>query len=285
MNIFVMFAVLLAHLPIVSHDLSAQVMVPQPSKNMAAQYADEAAVVERDMSVYRYAANGTGTKTQTTVLRVQSSAALQAFAVLGFPYASGTQSLEIAYTRVRKPNGTVVETPVSDVQDQPAQATQVAPMYSDLHLKQLPVRSLAVGDTLEFETKVTQKLAEVPGEFWNVENFGVGLVYLDRRIELHVPKSKALTVYSPKYPSETVESADERVYRWKGAQLRRSNAKEEDDTPQDKTPPIAWTTFPNWEAVGSWYQSLIAGRDDVTPALHAKADEVTAGAIPTRRRA
>lgn len=278
MNIFVMFAVLLAHLPIVSHDLSAQVMVPQPSKNMAAQYADEAAVVERDMSVYRYAANGTGTKTQTTVLRVQSSAALQAFAVLGFPYASGTQSLEIAYTRVRKPNGTVVETPVSDVQDQPAQATQVAPMYSDLHLKQLPVRSLAVGDTLEFETKVTQKLAEVPGEFWNVENFGVGLVYLDRRIELHVPKSKALTVYSPKYPSETVESADERVYRWKGAQLRRSNAKEEDDTPQDKTPPIAWTTFPNWEAVGSWYQSLIAGRDDVTPALHAKADEVTAGA-------
>ncbi len=252
--------------------------MPQPAKDQAAEYADEATVVERDLSVYRYAANGTGTKTQTTVLRVQSSGALQAFAVLGFPYASGTQSLEIAYARVRKPDGTIVETPVSDVQDQPAQATQAAPMYSDQHLKQLPVRSLAVGDTLEFETKVTQKLAEVPGEFWNVESFGVGLVYLDRRIELHVPKSKVVTVYSPKNPPETLESADERVYRWKGAQLRRSNAKEEDDTPQGKTPPIAWTTFPSWEAVGVWYQSLIAGRDDVTPALQAKADELTAGA-------
>ncbi len=274
MNKFLLFSVLVAYLPTASNDLFAQIMVTQPAK----EYADEAAVVERDESVYRYAADGTGVKTQTTVLRVQSNAALQAFAVLGFPYASGMQSLEIVYARVRKPDGTVVNTPAGDMQDQPAQATQIAPMYSDLHLKQLPVRSLAVGDILEFETKLTQKVAEVPGEFWNVENFGSGLVYLDRTIELRVPKSKPVTVYSPKYPPEMVESGDERVYRWKGAQLRRSNAKDEDAAPQEKTPPIAWTTFPSWEAVGAWYQALIAGRDSVTPALQARADEITAGA-------
>jgi tetratricopeptide (TPR) repeat protein len=278
MNSFLLFAVLFAFLPIASHDLPAQVMVSQPEKGVAKDYPDEAAVVDRDDLVYRYAADGTGVKTQTTVLRVQSSAALQTLGVLTFPYASGTQSLEIVYARVRKPDGTVVETPAADAQDQPARATQVAPMYSDLHLKQLPVRSLAVGDTLEFQIKLTQKLAEAQGEFWNAENFGAGLVYLDRRIELRVPRSKALTVYSPKYPPEMVESGDERVYRWKGAQLRRSNAKDEDVAPADKTPPIEWTTFPTWEAVGAWYQALIAGRDAVTPALQAKADEVTAGA-------
>ena len=69
--------------------------MPQGENGVTKEYADEAAVVERDESVYRYAADGTGVKTETTVLRVQSSAALQAFAVLGFPYASGTQSLEI----------------------------------------------------------------------------------------------------------------------------------------------------------------------------------------------
>jgi tetratricopeptide (TPR) repeat protein len=278
MNNFLLVAVLVAYLPIASHDLPAQVMAPQPEKGTAKEYADEAAVVQRDDVVYRYDTDGTGVKTQTTVLRVQSSAALQTFAVLAFPYASGTQSLEIVYARVRKPDGTVVETPAGDAQDLPARVTQLAPMYSDLHLKQLPVRSLAVGDTLEFETKLTQKLAEVTGEFWNAENFGAGLVYLDRRIELRVPKSKTITVYSPKYPPETMESGDERVYRWKGAQLRSSNAKDEDVAQQDKTPPIAWTTFPSWEAVGAWYQALIAGRDAVTPALQAKADEVTAGA-------
>ena len=273
-----LFAVLVAYLPVASINLSAQVTVPQPEHGAAKEYADEAAVVERDELVYRYAVDGTGVKTETTVLRVQSSAALQIFAVLRFSYATGTQSLEIAYARVRKPDGTVVETPAADAQDQPAQVTQVAPMYSDLHLKQLPVRSLAVGDTLEFETRLTQKLAEAPGEFWGAENFGEGLVYLDRRIELRVPKSKTVTVYSPKYPPETVVNGDERVYRWKGAQLRPSNAKQDDAPLPDKIPPIAWTTFPSWEAVGAWYQALIAGRDAVTPALQAKADEVTAGA-------
>ena len=47
--------------------------------------------------------------------------------------------------------------------------------------------------------------------------------------------------------------------------------------PQDKTAPVAWTTFPSWEAVGAWYQGVIAGRDAITPALQAKADELTAG--------
>jgi hypothetical protein len=97
-------------------------------------------------------------------------------------------------------------------------------MYSDLHMKQLPVRSLAVGDTLEFETKITQKQAEVPGEFWGTESFGTGMVYLDRRIELRVPKTKTVTVYSPKFPPDISESGDERIYRWKGAQKMRATS-------------------------------------------------------------
>jgi hypothetical protein len=131
MNNFLLVAVLVAYLPIASHDLPAQVMAPQPEKGTAKEYADEAAVVQRDDVVYRYDTDGTGVKTQTTVLRVQSSAALQTFAVLAFPYASGTQSLEIVYARVRKPDGTVVETPAGDAQDLPARVTQLAPMYSN----------------------------------------------------------------------------------------------------------------------------------------------------------
>ena len=277
MNKVLLVALSAAFLYVPSCCALAQGTAPQPKKDLTNEYADEAAVVERDDVIYRYAADGTGTREEMTAVRVQSGAALQTFAVLTFPYASGTQALGIVYARVRKPNGTVVETPVTDAQDQPAPATQVAPMYSDLRVKQLPVRSLAVGDTLEFDTRTSQNKPEVPGEFWGAETLGFGVVYLDRRIELRVPKSKALTVYSPKYPPETIEAGDDRVYRWKGAQLRRSNAKD-DDTPQDKIAPIAWTTFPNWEAVGVWYQSVIAGRDAVTPALQAKADEVTAGA-------
>ncbi len=240
------FAIFVALMPFASAFVSAQEAIPQPKKGLVNEFADEPAVVERDEVLYRYNGDGTGSRIETTAMRVQSGAALQMFAVLAFPYASGTQELRIVYARVRKPDGTVIATPTTDAQDQPAPTTQLAPMYSDLHVKQLPLRSLAVGDTLEVETKVTQRQAEVEGEFWGTENFGAGLVYLDRRIELRVPKSKAVMVYSPKDPPEIVESGEDHVYRWRGTQLRRSNAKEE-DAPKDKNMPIAWTTFSSWE--------------------------------------
>src|ERR1700730_1211351 len=79
------FAVLVACQPLASYNLPAQVIAPQRDKGIAEKYADEAAVVQRDEVVYSYAADGTGYKTETTVLRIQSSAALQTFAVLKFP--------------------------------------------------------------------------------------------------------------------------------------------------------------------------------------------------------
>lgn len=250
---------------------------PKPA-NSTISYADEAAVVERDDVVYRYAQDDTGLKTETTVMRIQSSAALQSMSVLNFPYASDNQRLEIVYARVRKPDGSVVETPVSDAQDQPAQVTMIAPMYSDLHMKQLPVRSLAVGDKLEFQLRLTQRQPEIPGEFWGQENFGAGVIFLERSIELHYPKDKQVTVYSPDHKPEISEAASERVYRWTGSQLRSPSAKDDGDVVQDTKPPIAWTTFPTWAAVGDWYRGLILGRDAVTPAIQAKADELTASA-------
>jgi transglutaminase-like putative cysteine protease len=60
--------------------------------------------------------------------------------------------------------------------------------------------------------------------------------------------------------------------------LRPAGSKDDSETAQSKTPPIAWTTFPSWEAVGDWYRGLIAGRDAATPAVKAKADEITANA-------
>ncbi len=265
-------AVLLVTLP------ASPQATPVPANTATANYSDEAVVAERDDVLYRYSADGTGSKVETSVLKIQSNAALQSLGVVNFPYASANQRLEIVYARVRKPDGTVVETPVADAQDQPAQATQIAPMYSDLHMRQLPIRSLAVGDKLEFQVRVTQVQADIPGEFWGQETLGAGLVFLERSVELHVPKQKQVTVYSPEHTPEISEAGEERVYRWTGSQLRSPTAKHDDEVVEDKKAPIAWTTFPNWEAVGVWYRGLILGRDAVTPAIQAKADELTASA-------
>jgi hypothetical protein len=154
MRKLLLFTILVGSLPTASHPISAQGTNLQPKKGAVDQYADEAAVVEKDGVRYRYNTDGTGIRAETVAVKIQSGAALQMFQVLSLPYASGTQAIEIVYARVRKPDGTVIETPATDAQDQPAPTTQLAPMYSDVHLKQLPVRSLAIGDMLEVETTV-----------------------------------------------------------------------------------------------------------------------------------
>jgi hypothetical protein len=119
-------AVLSAALPCLTQirpaPTTSKLATPAPS------YTDEAAVIERADVVYRYSADGTGSKLETGMVRFQSNAALQTLAVLSFPYASGNQHLDIVYARVRKPDGSVVDTPVTDAQDQPAHVTQIAPM-------------------------------------------------------------------------------------------------------------------------------------------------------------
>ncbi|WP_185827117.1 DUF3857 domain-containing protein [Edaphobacter aggregans] len=131
---------------------------------------------ERQDTVYRYAADGTGSKEITAVLRIQSEAAARQFGGLDDSILRGSnERVEIDYVRVRKADGSVVETPAADAQE----VTRQAPFYSDLKEKQLPVRNLRVGDKLEYKARIVGTKAEAPGEFWGQESLGYGIVVLD----------------------------------------------------------------------------------------------------------
>ena len=260
----------------------------------ADQYAGESIVLERSDVVYSMAADGTGSVLRTVVVRVQSEAAVKELGIIGLAFAGATQRVEFQYARVRRPDGTVVETPVGDAQEVPAEVTRQAPFYSDLKQKQLPIRSLRVGDTLEWQAKVVRTKAETPGEFWGQESFTEDAVVLEQSVELRVPKDKTVKVWSSTLkPVESV-AGEERVYRWTNSQTKPTTGKEaeaeaeakkkkvftpeqEVDEKEGKLPTIAWTTFPSWEAVGAWYRGLEGDRMVASAEVKAKVAEVTAG--------
>ncbi|HWW96596.1 MAG TPA: DUF3857 domain-containing protein [Edaphobacter sp.] len=257
-------------------------------------YSAEPFVVEHLDAVYKMAADGTGSKMTTVAVRIQSDASLKQLGVLNLPFASGTQHVEIVYARVKRPDGTVIETPVNQAIEMPSPVTTAAPFYSDLKQTQLPIRSLRVGDTLEWKAKVLIVKAEAPGQFWGQESFVEDGIVLSQTMELHVPKDTYVNVWSPKNrPTETVE-AGERVYRWIASQKKPSVGKEADaekelkkkqvwtaaqelDAKEGKLPSVAWTTFKSWEAVGAWYQGLESDRIVPDAAVKAKVAEMTAG--------
>ena len=278
---------------------------PQPGQSVQPdQFAQEPYFVQSLSSVISMNADGTGSRTQTVSIKVQSEAALRQFSVISVPFAAQTSSVEFLYARAVHPDGTTQETPVSSSIEQPAPVTREAPFYSDLKTRELPVRSLRVGDVLQWQTRCRLTQAEVPGQFWGQDNFLRGAVVLDEVHELRVPASLHVTVWTNPREGSASESTEEaqRVFRWRHKDLeptvgpkaeaakhkeetRPRTAEEEVNAEKGELPSIAWTTFPDWAAVGDWYRALGSDRTAPDAAIKAKVAELTAGKTSDLERA
>jgi hypothetical protein len=242
-------------------------------------YSKEAIVFEKVATSIREESDGTGTLQTTARVRIQADAGVKAMAVLQFTYTASNQQLDIAYVRVTKPDGTVVVTPDYNVQDLPADVTRTAPMYSDIHQKHVAVKGLGVGDTLEYQTKLTTLKPEVPGHFWFEYSFQKDLIILDEQIEIDIPADKQVTVASAAGdPQPTMSTAAGRkLYHWSSSNLARQDPNAPPKSLKHVKPSIQVTTFTSWEQVGAWYQSLQHDSVTVTPAIKAKVDTLTQG--------
>ena len=134
-----------------------------PPPAAAGAYAAEPIVIRDSRIVVDMKADGTGVRSESLSVTVQSEASLRTFGVVGIAFASASERAEFVYVRVRRPDHSVIDTPLEGVQEQAAEATREAPFYSDIKQKQLPVKGLRVGDTLEWQSRVTVFKPEAPG--------------------------------------------------------------------------------------------------------------------------
>jgi transglutaminase-like putative cysteine protease/tetratricopeptide (TPR) repeat protein len=270
--------------------LAASTLAQKPAPTP--DYSRESAIIEHLDRVYTYAADGTGSRDITGLVDIRNQAAVKAWSVLSFPFASSSEHVTIDYVRVRRPDGTVLPTPATDAQELPAAVTREAPFYSDLKEEQIPVRSLREGDHVEYHFHIVRTRPEAPNHFWGEENFFTptsATVILSETLELHIPKDAYANIWSPKLKPTTSDTPSERVYRWQSAQLQPIAGKdhnallrmEKDPALLDETEPhlptVAWTNFHSWAEVGAWYRAMEGTRTDPDDDIRAKVKELTAG--------
>jgi len=247
--------------------------VPPPQ-----DFSKEAYVYERHWTRMSAESDGTGTREVTAEVKMLGEAGVKNFAVINFTYTSANEVVDVDYVRVRKPDGTVVKTPDYNVQDMPGEVTRTAPLYSDVHEKHIAVKALSVGDTLEYQIRFRVVKPEVPGHFWHEYYFTKNAIVKDERLEISVPADKYVKVVSPDYKPEVKQEGGRRIYNWSRSNLA---VKQEDpDLLPRRIPPnpdVQLTTFASWEEVGRWYASLQKDPLAVTPAIQAKAAELTKG--------
>ncbi len=251
-------------------------------------YKNESVVLERSETTYKMHADGTGERDVRVIARVQSDGAAQQFGVLTFDYASAYETPVIKFVHVHKADGSVVDTPASDAIDMPADVTREAPLYSDLKEKHVPVRSLASGDTLDYEIDTTINKAEASDEFWGADHFTPPgtVIVLAEILNLEVPADKYVQVWSPNHKPTVAEKDGVRTYTWNVAQLvtaPRNSGDEKAVQPKDpdededgrKVPSVAWTTFHSWAEVGDWYRGLALKQAQPNDEIRTRADELT----------
>lgn len=263
---------------------------PLPAQQKPAQdYSREAYVIEKVATTVEFSADGTQTREITAAVRVQSDAAVRSFGLLEGLYKAETERLDIAYVRVRKPGGRTIETPQDSIQDIPPEITRSAPTYSDIREKQIPVKALGAGDLLEYTFRWTSSKPEIANQFWFNYDFHHDDVVLQETLEISTPANKYIKLDTPQLRPQVREEGGRKIYVWKTAQLKPSEsdaaktqagentADKQDD--KDATPHVRLTTFRDWQEVGAWYSNLQSARLELTPAIKAKAAELTAGLI------
>jgi len=174
--------------------------------------------------------------------------------VLSAGYSTAGERLEIGYVRVRKADGTVVETPADSAQDVTSEIMRAAPMSSDYHAKHVAVRGLGVGDVLEYEMTVRLRTPLIPGQFWFAYDFDKSDVILDEEVEVSVPKDRELKLKSADLKPLITEKGDRRTYNWKTAnQEAKRNIEPRREFP---APSILLSTFRNLGGGGTLVERL-----------------------------
>lgn len=276
-----LFCVLALCLPLYS-TLRAQSAPPDLSK-----YSGEPFVIDNFSKIYRFEADGKLQKDLTTRVHVQSESAVREFGLLVYSYMSSFETLDVLYVRVRKPDGSVVDTPADDIQELDSPVSREAPMYTDQREKHIAVKSLAAGDILEASVRWTTHDPIAPGHFWlDDELFDKGIC-LDQLVEFNVPAGLSVKLRGDNPAAQIREENGRRIYSFHNAHLTKveddDNAKGEKIPDWEKNfrgldpPHLRISSFTSWADVGAWYSALQQPRIQVTPRVRATAEEITKG--------
>ena len=265
---------------------SAWPQSPGVSPAPAQDYTREPFVVEQLQTDIRFEADGKGSRETKLRVRIQSESAVRQFGLLVYPFMASFESLDVVYARVHKPDGTVIDTPASEIQELDSAVSREAPMYTDQREKHIAVKALSVGDTLEVDLRWTIHDPVAPGHFWYDYSFFEQGICLSETLEFNLPADVPVKLAPAKFTPEIQQEGSRRIYTFHSSHLEKksSDAGTENEIPSwEKNvhgldpPPIRLSSFTSWAQVGAWYGGLEQSRVEVTPRIRSTAEEITKG--------
>jgi Domain of Unknown Function with PDB structure (DUF3857)/Transglutaminase-like superfamily len=197
---------------------------------------------------------------------------------------SGNQSAELVEAFTRKADGRIIPADLHDLTTQDGVVGQ-AMSFVDLKLQQIPFRDVAVGDTTVVTIHFKESQHYIPGQYsqgWAVLPGGTKQS-LD--VTLRTPASLTLYHDAKDLAYEETREGDDVVRHWSGSPTHLSVEETNVANLVRVAPGLAFSTFPNYEAIARAYDDGSRPMAAVTPEVQRLADEITKDKADVRSQA
>ncbi len=225
----------------------------------------------------RFENDGTGTRQIDVRVKANTAEGVTELKTLSFDYNALNEKVSLAFLRVTKANGSVVQAKPDALADAPAPVAKDAPAFTELREASVTVPAMSPGDTLNYEAVISTVTPAAPGEFWFAHSFLTSRPAVDEELQISVPAERRVYVKtSPPFSPKLSSAGGRTIYSWSRLNAAPVEDQEGQANRPTKAPDVALTSFANWDAVANWLGGMEHSAETPTDDVTKKLSDLTA---------
>ncbi len=236
---------------------------------------------------YAVRADAGNVQTEEYEILLKTKAAVEQFSQVRLSYSEKMETLEVLAAYTLTADGQRRDVPADRIYTQESYSSASAAMYADRKVQVVVFPNLAPGTRVVYTTRRTQNQPYFPGYFGLWETFSVFTQYDDAQVTLSAPASLPMFVQQRGVQGSEAPTIRDGVARW-AWHYRRDTPMQVQNwsaAPWEFSPTIMASTYRDWAQVARAYQLKGGQAAEVTPAIQALADQLTAGIADRREQA
>jgi transglutaminase-like putative cysteine protease len=252
----------------------------------AAPFQPGVTVLSDDI-VYDVNADGTNTMLETESARLNTDQGVKQFSQIPLRYSKTMQDVVVEEAYTTTSDGKRIDVAPDRILEQQSRESAIAPMFDDGRVKTVVFPAVETGATITLRTRRTERTPLFPGQFSTTQHFRNQIAFESASVTIHAPATMKLYADAIDMAGGKVASDDpgKQTWRWTLGNTPAHVPELGSVSTADVSPRLTVTTFPSFAAVGAAYQQRAAPKAAVTPAIQAKADELTQGVSDPKAQA
>ncbi|HEY5970778.1 MAG TPA: DUF3857 domain-containing protein [Pseudoxanthomonas sp.] len=270
--------------PLASHAQETAQVQKQPEQ--AQEPANSFSFV-RYQADYEVKADATSVETNEYEILIKTKAGVDSFSQVRLSYSEKMETLEVLAAYTLTADGARHDVPANKIYTQESYSSASAAMYADRKVKVIVFPNLSPGTRLVYRYRQSQNIPYFPGYFNLWETLSLFTQYDDAKVTLTAPRSLPIHLYTRGVQGSDKPRIDGDQARWEWSYSNKQPMKNQNWTAAswEYSPTIMASTYADFSAMGRAYQLKGAEAAKVTPAVQARADEITKGITKRREQA